>query len=279
MELKQNPFSVYDFLGYFVPGALFLFAAFAVSQTWLPSGISQSIAGLFQPSKLEFYLPFVLVSYLIGHVLSFVSSVTVERYSVWRVGYPSRYLLGNPFPSFFQVSPPKRTRRVVRVAVALFILPILILDLTLGVAFRLNELFARPLENVLRDTIAPRIARLVSECTGEECKSEEIKSGVAEFFLLMYHYCVEKASPHLPKMQNYVALYGFCRTIALIFVLVFWSFVAAIPLRIAGWSCSLAGAAASGCLAYIFFLDFLKFYRRFSLEVFMAFAAVYRPTQ
>ena len=60
-------------------------------------------------------------------------------------------------------------------------------------------------------------------------------------------------------MIIYVALYGFCRTIALIFVLVFWSFVAAIPLRIAAWSCSLAGAAASGCLAYIF-LDFLKFY-------------------
>ena len=32
MELKQNPFSVYDFLGYFVPGALFLFAAFAMSE-------------------------------------------------------------------------------------------------------------------------------------------------------------------------------------------------------------------------------------------------------
>ena len=48
-----------------------------------------------------------------------------------------------------------------RVAVALFIFPILILDLTLGVVFKLNDLFARPLENVLLDTIVTRIVRML----------------------------------------------------------------------------------------------------------------------
>ena len=30
MDIKQNPFSLYDFLGYFTPGAIFLYGAFAV---------------------------------------------------------------------------------------------------------------------------------------------------------------------------------------------------------------------------------------------------------
>jgi hypothetical protein len=30
MDLKQNPFSFYDFLGYFTPGAIFLYAALVV---------------------------------------------------------------------------------------------------------------------------------------------------------------------------------------------------------------------------------------------------------
>jgi len=209
MDLKQNPFSLYDFLGYFVPGALTLFAAFGASQAWLPRNISQSVSDVFQPGKLEFYLPFVLVSYLIGHALSFISSVTIERYSVWRVGYPSRYLLGNAFPAFFDVAHPKGTRRAVRVAVALFIFPILILDLTLGVAFKLNDLFARPLENVLLDTIATRIGRLVSECTGGEPKPEDIKSGAAQFFLLMYHYSVERAHRIYPRCRTTLPSMGF----------------------------------------------------------------------
>lgn len=30
MELNQNPFSLYDFLGYFIPGAIFIYGAIAI---------------------------------------------------------------------------------------------------------------------------------------------------------------------------------------------------------------------------------------------------------
>lgn len=283
MDLKQNPFSLYDFLGYFVPGALTLFAGFAISQAWLPADISQSISSMFQPSRLEFYLPFVLVSYITGHALSFVSSVTIEHYLVWRVGYPSRYLLGNPFPRFFDVTTPKDVtnpkciRLIVRACVALLIFPISLLDFTIGAVLRLNQYFARPADNVLLNHINPRIAKLVLECTGTEPPSQDIASGDAHFFLLMYHYCVERAPAHLAKMQNYVALYGFCRTISFAFVLTFWSLISAMSLGVAKLTVLLPSVGVVAILAYLFYLDFMKFYRRFSLEVFMAFAVIYRP--
>jgi len=273
MEIKQNPFSLYDFLGYFVPGALCLYAGFLAVQIWFPRAeIATSLAGIFRPSQLEFYLPFVLVAYLLGHTLSFIPSITVERYSVWRLGYPSRYLLGNARPRYFEVQRPVLTRKLVRFAVAIAIFPITVLDSFFDRVLRLNDLFARPLDNVLLRHFPILVKRLLRSRGLPEPSSDEIATGQSEYFRLLYHHNVEHAPAHLPKMQNYVALYGFCRTIALLFVLLFWLSAYAAVAHISSQPQSVIIAVASAIGAYAFFLDFLKFYRRFSQEVIMAFA-------
>ena len=93
---KQNPFSLYDFLGYLVPGTVFLFGSVllhsvATSNGW-PSMAWLHSFEMFSHASL--YVPFVFLSYLLGHVISFISAATIERFSIWTIGYPSRFLMG-----------------------------------------------------------------------------------------------------------------------------------------------------------------------------------------
>ena len=91
-RLSKSPFSLYDFLGYFIPGALFcyLFAiVFDIEEIkWL---------------NIEFFLglrvfdqsvAFTLFSYVFGHAINYLSTLTIEKYSIWSIGYPSKYLFG-----------------------------------------------------------------------------------------------------------------------------------------------------------------------------------------
>ena len=276
MDIKQNPFSLYDFLGYFVPGALLLFALYGSLQIAISNTqFLQVLTTIFQPSKLEFYIPFVLASYLVGHALSFISSVTIEKYSVWRVGYPSGYLLGGSYPKYFHVASPKITRIIVRLFVGLFLFPISFVDITLGQLLKLNDLFARPLDNILLDKLPGMICKFLKQRISYNASPKKIKDGSIEYFRLIYHSNVEYAPAHLPKMQNYVALYGFCRTISLILLILFWLTIFAIFRGYIPIQSSIISMVILGFLSYLFYLDFLKFYRRFSLEVLMAFSTTF----
>lgn len=101
-----------------------------------------------------------------------------------------------------------------------------------------------------------------------------------DFFRFIYHYTVENAPNHFPKMQNYVAIYGFLRTITFILVLFFLALVIHVgyfPLSVK----TLVWLAFTVAITFSFYLAFVKFYRRFSLEVLMALAAIHdvsRPT-
>jgi len=172
----------------------------------------------------------------------------------------------------------RRVRWVVRTLIGLLILPITIADVVFDSLLMVNSLVARPLEDVVLDVSAlpDRIARLVADRTGRDVDLEKVKRGEVDFFRLVYHYCVERARRHLPKMQNYVALYGFCRTMALGWVLLFWLVVYAGVARRLSCQQAAAWAAVSALFAYLFYLDFLKFFRRFSVEVLMAFVSIWR---
>lgn len=94
MESKQNPFSLYDFLGYFTPGAVFLYVSIAISSRFFQFKLHDSLinAGF---TKAEITVGLIILAYVLGHVLSFLSSVFVERFSNWMHGYPSKYLLSS----------------------------------------------------------------------------------------------------------------------------------------------------------------------------------------
>jgi hypothetical protein len=272
MEIKQNPFSLYDFLGYFVPGALFLVGLAAIQLVSNPSiTIADNVINWLHLDKVGFYLPFILIAYLVGHTISFISSVTLENYSNWKVGFPSKYLLGEPRPNYFASTAKKygKTRMLMHCLVGGFLLPITILDLSIGNLFHFDKLlYARPLEPHLIEILKGKLKLLAQNNTG--LSSKMVQENELGDFRFAYHYAVEHAPAHLPKMQNYVALYGFTRTITMVIVLLFWWFLAMfIRGNISFWA-YLPILAFLSAFSFISYLDFMKFYRRFSLEVMMA---------
>ncbi len=266
MNPKTATLSLYDFLGYLVPGALAIYIGIAAYQLMLgPSSLSELVSAMgFGTAGL---LPFFLVAYASGHMLSFLSALTVERFAVSRHDYPSRYLLrstdvahswegGWNWPS------------------TVFLLPISLLSATVGHIFERS--FARPIHECLQAAVAERIRRLLNTQRRILHTPEiEVDLQEVEFFHLVYHYVIERESAHIGKLHNHIALSGFLRTLTLIVVLTFWALVpvllvAGLPLVHCAYT-----LPATAVAAYLSYLAFLKFNRRFTFETLMAFAVIH----
>jgi len=276
MEIKQNPFSFYDFLGYFVPGSIFIYFVIGISAHALPEiNIYSKLSENTNLNGAELYAPLILAAYIAGHLISFVSAVTIEKYSTWMYGYPSKVLLNLPRPNYFDASSRPIRRSIIRVFVFLIIFPISIIDVVLIKTLKLGELLNKPLDPLLIKIINKRMIDLLSKHAGIKSPGEGVTANNSDFFRYMYHYALENAPNHVSKMQNYVALYGLLRAITLCSVIVFW---------VAAWhliysSASMTTAAITLTLimliTYLFYMAFIKFYRRFSLEAMMAASVAY----
>jgi hypothetical protein len=276
VELKQNPFSVYDFLGYFTPGALLLYSMLAlVGHAQSGALEAYDFTNSLVIERGELYVPFILVAYTLGHLVSFLSAVTVEKYSVWAHGYPSAYLMDIGAKGFFATQHHKVARVVYRTLVALILLPVSLLDTILGRAFNMRELYTQPLPPELISLITTRTSKLVM-AHGD--KHDPVPSNMAnKYFRMVYHYAVENCPNHFPKMQNYVALFGFLRTLTLLSSLLFWVLVWHVFMRPMPWHESFALVAGSALVSFCFYMAFVKFYRRFSLEALMAVVVTPEP--
>jgi len=277
MDIRQNPFSLYDFLGYFIPGTIFL-----IGLGTLPylsdsmETIAESVITTLHLNEPGFYLPFILVAYLLGHTLSFLSAVTIENYALWSVGYPSKFLLGIPYPNYYEATEYrpkdyKYVRVLIRTLILIILAPITFLDFIFSLLKLRELLYARPLNPILSQTINKKLVSFAKKHSGLEPKV--LKDKKIDLFPFAYHFAVENAKAHLPKMQNYVALYGFTRTINVVVVILFWIiFGFALQnnslLQYSGLIIWMLG------FSYLFFLNFMKFYRRFSLEVLMAISVI-----
>jgi hypothetical protein len=191
---------------------------------------------------------------------------------VWQVGYPSKYLLGSTVQGYYHPDPPRVTRFILRTAVALGLFPLTLWDLLLGRGLKLRAVYAKPLDSCLIDVLRAKVGRLVDEHAGLR---KQVNAQDTDWFRLVYHYVLEHAPNHGPKMQNYVALYGFLRTQSFLYVIFFW--LALILSRdgyLAGVTAVVSLLSLSGA-SYVAFMGFMKFYRRFSLEALMALSAIY----
>lgn len=277
MELKQNPFSLYDFLGYFTPGAILFYLAAYFSKTIWPQAPSfHDIATQAGLEKAEAYVPFVLFAYALGHILSFVSSITIERYSIWAMGYPSKYLLGVEHKGYFHSERHRILRWTIRSLIFFLLLPISIMDLLFGRLFGMRDLYAKSLDSLLIQIIREKVDAIIVTKGGLADPAKHGSASNSDFFRFAYHYAVENAPNHLPKMQNYVALFGFLRNISLILVLASWLTAYAALKGLVPWIILTMLVA----ITYLCFMAFVKFYRRFCLEALMATAVTYhRPAR
>jgi hypothetical protein len=268
ISAKQSPFSPYDLLGYLIPGGLALYAVAGLVAMTSPSETLATLIGRLAPGMgIEAVVALSVVAYVVGHFLSLLSGMTLERYANWRFGYPSHFLLGLPEPAFFGSLP--WGEKAWRAVVFIFLLPVSALDWFAEKVLRLRNLYVKPLDSYLQG-----IAR-----RGLEALDKRFETGISrrygkqtsdDFLRLSYHYIVDAAPNHIGYLLNYVALYGFLRTLAFLSVALFWVTIA---LR-AGSALSLTKVICFSLLfaasAFLGFVGFLKFYRRFSLSTLLA---------
>jgi len=275
MEAKQNPFSVYDFLGYFTPGAVFIYGSILAAAHAKNMDSIDIITDKLSFDKSEIYIPFILLAYVIGHLISFLSSATIERYSIWLSGYPSKYLMGLKHGGFFMVhakARPKILYKFGRIAVALFLLPIATIDVLLSWIPSRKGYSRDDLDPLIRAIIKRKLVLLLTKHAGLRTPPEEGGAKTHNYFLYAYHYALEYAGNHVAKMNNYVALYGFLRALTFILLMSFWFVFLHIVLLPTDFITAVAMLSFSSSATYLFYLGFVKFYRRYSVEVLMAMA-------
>ena len=249
MDLKQNPFSLYDFLGYLIPGALFLYTAevvvvsFEVTKVADYPNLLQMVKAVVEAMDNRLvmlswhtYIPLTILAYTVGQILSFLSSISIEKYVVWSCGYPSKYLLrqipkGYVDIEFTTEDPTLRrtVQKLNRLLVFIFLSPISAIDQSLGRFFGIQREYSKPLDSLLRRSLRRKIHDflrtnvLTSYQTEKEADPDPYPlPRDSDFFRFIHHYALENAPKHVQPMQNYVALYGFLRTVSFVFVLLFW---------------------------------------------------------
>ena len=168
---------------------------------------------------------------------------------------------------------------VLRIALGLFMVPVAVFDFLLGRGLGMADVYARGLDRVIRSVLQQNIIkRLKAIGSPPAAAKDEEKPESVEFFLLLQHYVLENCEHHRPKMDNYVALYGFLRTITFLLIMLAW--LALIHVFLVGSPKYLPyGTPMYFALgAFLFYMAYMKFWRRYSLEVLMAVSVAPQPS-
>ncbi len=277
MKIEQNPFSIYDFLGYLIPGIIFV-----TGFLFLIDADYSKIPKFPFDMKLDQYIVVLLMCYLCGHLLSYLSSISIEFFAVWSLGFPSRYLLGYRIPgiwsNFFRVGSKNIFLIIAKILMCIYIFPVILTDLFIRKVLRTTSILGKSMDKISVKLIENRIIEyIVNELGFSNITIEDKdKEKPPDFFRFIYHYACEESKVHFGKMQNYVALYGFTRTICFTSISLLWVLI--VQLAITGYEGYMClYMIGLTIISGILYVDFNKFYRKFSLEAMMAFSILYKP--
>lgn len=261
--MDKNPFSLYDFLGYFIPGA---FALYLIALVQNPNGIAtyfelNSIQNLKNEISLIYITFFTIISYILGHILSYVSSSLIEKYTVLIYGYPSKLLLGINYKKDEYKAYPI----ILKFTMFALLSPLIFVDIIVYKVFKIDKSYCKSLDNIYIAKIKDKISHLFNK------DGESLNFIDDDFHKYLIHYCYDKCISHQSKLMNYVALYGFLRVISLI--VNFWciyqlyNLLSKYKLDLVNGSFVPLLLFILNCLVtYITYLSYLKFYRRYSQE-------------
>lgn len=273
--MLKNPFSFYDFLGYLFPGliaVLFMKIVYSVQGeitifSVIATGISSSL-------EWKDAVQYTVLAYVTGHLVSYFSSLTVEPYLIWSYGYPSCFLLQERYDkNFFDKNEHvgKTGTFCWKLLVCVIILPICLASLFFGKLLRFRFYVLKPLDQYLRDNINKKIDSL------QELLQLSHRREGDDIHRVLMHYNYEHYGNHVRKYDNYVALYGFLRSLSFLCSSIFL-FLLLVELRTIDFEAPIDWQAIAilgllFCITYLYYLGFIKFYRRFTLENLMSIVA------
>jgi len=226
MNFEKNPFSLYDFLGYLIPGAFALFvisyflyaynhfgqANIDINKFCSLSGFCEMIKGDYDLWKMFF--PFVIVSYSLGHLISYLSSQTIEKILVRSYGYPSEYLICRDEYKTKRYFPQNECFISLKF-LYLFIVFVLFWPITFIVVLCKNCIFiseyiTKPLDDEIIDVIKKKVSALKVKLEIDNVIPPNNKNTkTIDFHRIIMHYVYCNVPNSQVKTDNYVALYGF----------------------------------------------------------------------
>lgn len=284
----KNPFSILDFLGYVFPGAFALlsvlyFIIIDPIEFCDPMNMSEMIELIGRylngAESIVSCSIFLIFSYVVGHLIAYLSSITVEKFLIWWYGYPSDFLLNSEgehchfLHDGYQMAQEKKYRYkltifrtyFLRIFISTLLLPIFIPTILVKV-LGADSFFVKSLDPYLKDIIyQKRHALSVKLNLPDSTHYEKV-----DYHRVIYHYEYEHSSSHRTKMDNYVAIYDFLRSVTLIFsgafmyILIYGMFAGS-PIGLYYW----LDLFVLLFISYLSFMSFFKFYRRFTLEALM----------
>lgn len=288
--MTKNPFSLYDFMGYLFPGLFLIIivvyvlnANFDVACIFRMKTLIEAIGIDNSAFDLDKSILMIILGYITGHFVSYSSSITIESFANRIFGYPSEYLLhgnnrnwGEVLSRYFSsyassskkiVKGMKRlTKWLCKLIVFLFLLPISSMIFTIGWLVDINAYITRPIDDYLKTAILQKQYALAKKLGIEYADVNT----TCDYHRLVMHYDYINIPECQRKIDNYVSLYGFLRSISFVFCICFDScliyvingidFASPIDWRIV-LELSLLYA-----MCVLSFLGFIKFYRRQTLE-------------
>lgn len=273
--VNQNPFSIYDFLGYFIPGALMIYIILFLLKINDFNNLDQftTILNNDRTFQLDNFLFFIIISYSTGHLISFISSITIERYANWKYDYPSKYLMNlNKNFKFWS-----GTKRIIiwKFILIVILFPVTLFDFILGEMLCFKIFYTKNADNYIIETVKSKGVILLNQLGAPiTTKLREY-----DFHRIFSHYVYENSKNHQSKLSNYVALFGFLRALSLISV--FFSWLLFYKLYEKVFLCEnyteyftktkylIRYFFIISITSYVFFMAFMKFYRRYTLETLM----------
>jgi hypothetical protein len=281
--MEKNPFSLFDFLGYFIPGAFGLYLIyFLQNEEGLESYFKFDNVKTFNTDISILYITFfVIIAYTLGHILSFLSTLTIENFTVWMFGYPSKNLLGIiKADQYFEKKKNKDNTEnlslsllsyILRSLLFIFLAPISILSVSIGNILNLNNSVYK---KSLGKPYIKFIKKEINSIFQKHKNNYQMDFNKVDYNKLLIHHSYNINIPHQPKLMNYVSLYGFLRVISFVFNLLslfmflkifFFNEKFYINLN-DKFSADSIIFFISSSLTYIAYLGYLKFYRRYTQE-------------
>ena len=141
---------------------------------------------------------------------------------------------------------------------------------SLGIFTGLNKFIVRPLDDYIRNSIKSKLNNLTSSLGIER---PDVNSN-ADLHRIVMHYVFLNITNSQKKTENYVAIYGFLRAISLIGCIytdvIIYKGIMTIDFSLPiDWG-AIFVISVMIAVCNILFMGFIKFYRRFTLENYMA---------
>jgi hypothetical protein len=284
MRVERLPFTVYDIVGYLIPGVFFctIFVSVYFSKPAIQSlkYISKIDAapGISWPILILLVFLFLVTGYIVGHGLALLSAESIEYLTAGMIGYPSTFLVSNfkneeKFDEHIERCICKfQSKQPIYSAIIMLIL----IPYTLSI----RTIRGLRLTNILIKPVGEHASRLFREKFTEYFKAKIEDLEPTDWFRLVDFYVAKDKESYFQQRQyNYVTLYGFCRNMSFVlyitFIIIFLKLYMSsneisdaiiIPMLTVGLL-SLIGAI-------LLFFGFIKYFRRYSQEAILSFVVL-----